>query len=338
MQEKLEQLKSTALELISQAKISTEIENLRIRFLGKKGELTAVLSSVGLLTPEQRPLIGKLSNEVKNAISEALTLRQQQLAQQELQNKLSSEKIDITLPGWRIPYGHEHIITTTINEIRDIFSELGYTVAVGPDIEDDFHNFEALNFPKDHPARDMHDTFYVDDGRLLRTHTSGAQIRLMENQKPPLKAIMPGRVFRCDSDATHSPVFHQVEGLVVDEGISMADLKGTLEYFLHKMFGKERHVRLRNSFFPFTEPSVEVDVECFVCKGKGCNLCKQTGWIEILGAGMVDPNVFKAVKLDPEKYTGFAFGMGVERIAILKYGINDIRLFYGSDMRFLKQF
>lgn len=338
MQEKLEQLKKTALELIEQVKTSVEIEDLRIRFLGKKGELTAVLSTVGLLSPEQRPLVGKLSNEVKSAIAEALTAKQQDIANKELQEKLSAEKIDITLPGWKIPYGHEHIITTTMNEIRDIFGELGYTVSVGPDIEDDFHNFEALNFPKDHPARDMHDTFYVDDGRLLRTHTSGVQIRLMENQQPPLKSIMPGRVFRCDSDTTHSPVFHQVEGLVVDEGISMADLKGTLEYFLQKMFGKERRVRLRNSFFPFTEPSVEVDVECFACKGKGCNLCKQTGWIEILGAGMVDPNVFKAVKIDPDKYTGFAFGMGVERIAILKYGINDIRLFYGSDMRFLKQF
>lgn len=338
MQEKLTLLKEQALKKIAETNTSQELENLRVNYLGKKGELTAVLSTVGNLTPEERPLIGKLSNEVKTAITEALTARKTIIEQIEISEKIKSESIDITLPGRRIKYGHEHILTTTMREMSAIFRDLGYSIAEGPDIEDEFHNFEALNIPKDHPSRDMHDTFYLSDGRLLRTHTSPVQIRLMENQKPPIKAIMPGRVFRCDADATHSPVFHQVEGLVVAENITFADLKGTIEYFLHRMFGKERKVRLRNSFFPFTEPSAEVDVECFVCAGKGCPLCKKTGWIEILGCGMVDPNVFEAVKIDPEKYTGFAFGMGVERIAMLKYGINDIRLFYNSDLRFLKQF
>ncbi len=338
MQEKLTILKQNAVTEIEASKNLQEIEDLRIRYLGKKGELTAVLAGVGALANDQRPIIGKLSNEVKEAINEALSRRKTILENIEIAEKIKSESIDITLPGRRVKYGGEHILTKTMRDMEQIFIEIGYDVAEGPDIEDEFHNFEALNIPPDHPARDMQDTFYISDGRVLRTHTSPVQIRLMENQKPPIKAIMPGRVFRCDADVTHSPVFHQVEGLLVGENITFADLKGTLEYFLHQMFGKERKVRFRNSFFPFTEPSAEVDVECFFCGGKGCNLCKNTGWIEILGAGMVDPNVFKAVNLNPEKYTGFAFGIGVERIAMLKYGINDIRLFYQSDLRFLRQF
>jgi phenylalanyl-tRNA synthetase alpha chain len=338
MQQQLQTLQAEALAAIQTIDSLKSLDDLRVKYLGKKGAITALLANVGTLSAEQRPLIGKVSNEVKQAITAALDARKQALEAQEIAVKLNTEKIDITLPGRKIDRGHQHILTTTMNDIKEIFVSMGYAVAEGPDVEDDFHNFEALNIPKDHPSRDMHDTFYVQDGRVLRTHTSPVQIRLMENQKPPIKAIMPGRVYRCDADVTHSPVFHQVEALVVAEGITFGDLKGTLETLLHRMFGAQRRVRLRNSFFPFTEPSVEVDVECFMCGGKGCGLCKQTGWIEILGAGMVDPNVFNAVNIDPTKYTGFALGMGVERIAMLKYGINDIRLFYASDLRFLKQF
>lgn len=338
MREKLQALESQAKTAIQKATTSKELEDLRIKFLGKKGELTAILAGLGSLSAEERPLIGKISNEIKTVITNLLDVRKVELANKELEAKMQAESIDITLPGRRKLFGHQHILTQTLQDIQKIFVELGYAVASGPDIEDDFHNFEALNFPKDHPAREMHDTFYVEGGKLLRTHTSGVQVRLMETQKPPIKAIMPGRVYRSDADTTHSPVFHQVEGLLVDKNVNMAHLKGTLEYFLQKMFGKERAVRLRNSYFPFTEPSVEVDVQCFFCGGKGCNMCKGTGWIEIMGAGMVDPNVFKACGIDAEVYTGFAFGMGVERIAILKHGINDIRLFFASDMRFLRQF
>lgn len=345
MQEQLQALATQAKDVILKANSVKEIEDLRIRFLGKKGELTAILSQVGKLPAEQKPLIGKVSNEVKTAISTLLDERKVIFETKELETKMQAESIDISLPGRRKLYGHQHILTQTMQDIQKIFTDLGFAVASGPDIEDDFHNFEALNFGPDHPAREMHDTFYVNSGKLLRTHTSGVQVRLMETQKPPIKSIMPGRVYRSDADVTHSPVFHQVEGLLVDKNVTMAHLKGTLEYFLQKMFGKERAVRLRNSFFPFTEPSVEVDVECFFCGGKarlsdgqGCNMCKGTGWIEIMGAGMVDPNVFKACGIDTDSYTGFAFGMGVERIAILKHGINDIRLFFASDMRFLKQF
>ncbi|GBR75460.1 phenylalanyl-tRNA synthetase subunit alpha [Candidatus Termititenax persephonae] len=338
MQVKLKELQVSALSAVAKIDSLKSLEDLRIKYLGKKGELTAILSGLGGLSKEERPLIGKISNEVKSAIAAALDARWAELENQEIQQKLASESIDITLPGRRIPAGRPHVLTTTLAEIVEVFRGLGYTVADGPEIEDDFHNFEALNIPPNHPARDMHDTFYLDDGRVLRTHTSPVQIRLMEQGVLPIKAIMPGRVYRCDADTTHSPVFHQVEGLVVGENITFGDLKGTLELFLKRMFGAERRVRFRNSFFPFTEPSAEVDVECFVCGGQGCALCKNTGWIEILGSGSVDPNVFQAVNIDPEKYTGFAFGLGVERIAMLKYGIKDIRLFYASDLRFLRQF
>lgn len=339
MQNKLKELKKIAVGEIGKTEDSLQLEALRVRFLGKKGELTSVLAGLGELTNEEKPIIGKLSNEVKSAIAVALAEKKEALANAELALKIASEKIDITLPGRKIEYGHEHLLTKTIDEIKAIFTELGYDVAEGPDIEDEFHNFEALNILADHPSREMHDTFYMQDNKtLLRTHTSPVQIRLMENTAPPIKHIMPGRVYRCDSDVTHSPVFYQVEGLLVDCDITFGNLKGTLEYFLHQMFGPERKVRFRNSYFPFTEPSAEVDVECFMCKGSGCSLCKQTGWIEIMGCGMVDPNVFDAVKYDHKKYSGFAFGMGVERIAMLKYGIKDIRLLYGGDLRFLKQF
>ncbi|MDR1997794.1 MAG: phenylalanine--tRNA ligase subunit alpha [Candidatus Margulisbacteria bacterium] len=338
MQNKLNELKAAALRDIHKIDSIKSLEDLKIKYLGKKGELTAILNGLGGLSKTERPLIGRVGNEVKAALTAALDSRLSELEDAELQKKLTAETIDITLPGRRIPAGRPHILTTTENEIRQIFGELGYTVAEGPDIEDDFHNFEALNIPKDHPARDMHDTFYVDDGRLLRTHTSPVQIRLMEKGVLPIKSIMPGRVYRCDADVTHSPVFHQVEGLAVGEDITFGDLKGTLELFLRRMFGAQRKVRFRNSYFPFTEPSAEVDVECFVCGGRGCPLCKSTGWIEILGCGSVDPNVFQAVRIDPEKYSGFAFGLGIERIAMLKYGVKDIRLFYASDLRFLRQF
>jgi phenylalanyl-tRNA synthetase alpha chain len=338
MQAKLQELQAGALSAAAKVDSIKSLEDLRIKYLGKKGELTAILNGLGGLAKAERPLIGKLSNEVKAAITAALDNRLAELENQEIQQKLAAETIDITLPGRRIPAGRPHILTETRAEIVEIFNALGYTVADGPELEDDFHNFEALNIPHDHPARDMHDTFYIDDGRVLRTHTSPVQIRLMEKGVLPLKAIMPGRVYRCDADVTHSPVFHQVEGLAVGENITFGDLKGTLELFLKRMFGAQRKVRFRNSFFPFTEPSAEVDVECFVCGGRGCALCKNTGWIEILGSGSVDPNVFRAVNIDPEKYTGFAFGIGIERIAMLKYGVKDIRLFYASDLRFLRQF
>ncbi|MDR2431954.1 MAG: phenylalanine--tRNA ligase subunit alpha [Candidatus Margulisbacteria bacterium] len=338
MQNKLKELQTTALASISQTDSIKSLEELRIKYLGKKGELTAALSGLGNLSSTERPLIGKIGNEVKSAITAALDKRLAALENAELQKKLSADVIDITLPGRRIPAGRTHILTTVENEVRRIFSELGYTIAEGPEIEDDFHNFEALNMPENHPARDMQDSFYLDDGRLLRTHTSPVQVRVLEKGVLPVKVIVPGRVYRCDADVTHSPVFHQVEGLVVGEDVTFGDLKGTLEFFIKKMFGAERRVRFRNSFFPFTEPSAEVDVECFVCGGEGCPLCKSTGWIEILGSGSVDPAVFEAVRIDPEKYTGFAFGLGIERIAMLKYGVKDIRLFYASDLRFLRQF
>jgi len=338
LKNELNALKDEALTAIQTSTDTKILEDLRIKYLGKKGSLTGILKGISSLSDTDKPIIGQLSNTIKKSISEAIEIKNHDLASQNINNRLVSEKIDITLPGIRSQKGTIHPIRSTLNEVEDIFMEIGYSIAEGPEIESDYYNFEALNIPENHPARDMHDTFYLTDGRLLRTHTSPVQIRLMENTKPPISAIMPGRVYRRDSDATHSPVFHQVEGLLVDTDITFADLKGTLEYFLHQYFGPERKVRFRPSYFPFTEPSAEVDVECFLCLGKGCRICKQTGWIEILGCGMVDPNVLKTVKIDPKKYTGFAFGLGVERIAMLKYGIDNIRLLYESDIRFLKQF
>ncbi len=338
MEDTLNTLKQEALVAISKTTTSQDVEDIRVSYLGKKGKLTEILKGLASLSAEERPRIGKVSNEVKEAITALLDERKAALMSLEEAKQISEEQLDITLPGKKIEQGRPHIIIQTMNEIISVFKGLGYSVAEGPEVEDDFHNFEALNMPAEHSAREMWDTFYLKDGLLLRTHTSPVQVHLMQAQRPPIKSIMPGKVYRRDNDVTHSPVFHQVEGLLVDRDITFADLKGTLEVFVRSIFGKDRKVRFRPSFFPFTEPSAEIDVQCFICNGSGCPLCKHTGWIEILGAGMVDPNVFQAVKYDPQEFSGFAFGMGVERIAMLRHGITDIRLFYEGDIRFSKQF
>jgi len=309
-----------------------------VRFLGRKADLVLLLRSIPELPPEQRPEVGRVGNLIRKVLESALDERKADLESQELASALDRDRIDVTLPGWPSQLGRLHLITQTQREIEDIFVGMGYEIAEGPEVETEYYNFEALNTPADHPARSLHDTFFVSEGVLLRTHTSPMQVRAMEKQRPPVHIIVPGKAYRRDSDATHTPMFHQVEGLVVDEGITLADLKGTLETFVRAMFGTDRKVRLRPHFFPFTEPSVEVDVSCIMCDGAGCRLCKKSGWLEILGSGMVDPNVFDFVGYDPEVYTGFAFGMGIERIAMLKHGVNDLRLFFENDLRFLRQF
>jgi phenylalanyl-tRNA synthetase alpha chain len=314
------------------------LEDVRVRFLGRKAELTVLLRSITELPAEERPGVGKFGNLVKRELEAALETRRVALEAEELVGALERDRIDVTLPGRPLPQGHLHLITSTRREIEDIFIGMGYEVVEGPEIETDYYNFEALNTPADHPARSLHDTFFLSDEVLLRTHTSPVQVRTMEKQAPPVFVIVPGKAYRRDSDATHTPMFHQVEGLVVDRGITLADLKGTLEAFAKAMFGADRRIRLRPHFFPFTEPSVEVDVSCMACNGAGCRLCKRSGWLEILGAGMVDPNVFGFVGYDPEEYSGFAFGMGIERIAMLKHGVTDLRLFYENDLRFVRQF
>jgi len=314
------------------------LEEARVRFLGRKAELTNLLRSIPQLPAEERPGVGKFGNLVKRELEQALEVRQAALEADELVHALESDSVDVTLPGLPLPAGHLHLITSTQREIEDIFVSMGYEVAEGPEIETDYYNFEALNHPADHPARSLHDTFFVTSDILLRTHTSPVQVRTMERQRPPVYVIAPGKAYRRDSDATHTPMFHQVEGLVVDRDITLADLKGTLEVFARAMFGADRRIRLRPHFFPFTEPSVEVDVSCMLCDGVGCRVCKRSGWLEILGAGMVDPNVFRFVGYDPEEFTGFAFGMGIERIAMLKHGVTDLRLFYENDLRFVRQF
>ena len=314
------------------------LEDVRVRFLGRKAELVLLLRSIPELPVEERPEVGRAGNLVRKALENAVEARHGELEAQELVHGLAAQQIDVTLPGWRSPLGHLHLVTRTQREIEDIFLAMGYEIADGPEIETDYYNFEALNTPADHPARSLHDTFFIGPEVVLRTHTSPVEVRVMEKQRPPVRIIAPGKTYRRDSDATHTPMFHQVEGLVVDEGITLADLKGTLETFAKTMFGDDRKVRLRPHFFPFTEPSVEVDVSCMACDGAGCRLCKKSGWLEILGAGMTDPNVFGFVDYDPEIYTGFAFGIGVERIAMLKYGVNDLRLFFENDLRFLRQF
>ncbi|MHB0979783.1 MAG: phenylalanine--tRNA ligase subunit alpha [Thermoleophilia bacterium] len=314
------------------------LEEARVRFLGRKAELTNLLRSIPQLPTEERPGVGKFGNLVKRALEETLEARQSVLEEVELVHALERDSVDVTLPGLPLPSGHLHLITSTQREIEDIFVSMGYEVAEGPEIETDYYNFEALNHPADHPARSLHDTFFVTSDILLRTHTSPVQVRTMERQRPPVYVIAPGKAYRRDSDATHTPMFHQVEGLVVDRDVTLADLKGTLEVFARAMFGADRRIRLRPHFFPFTEPSVEVDVSCMMCNGTGCRLCKRSGWLEILGAGMVDPNVFGFVGYDPEEFTGFAFGMGIERIAMLKHGVTDLRLFYENDLRFVRQF
>ena len=314
------------------------LETVRVRFLGRKADLVLLLRSIPELPPEQRPEVGKVGNLIRKALDSALDERRAELESQELAAGLDRDRIDVTLPGWPSPLGSLHLITQTQREIEDIFIGMGYEIAEGPEVETEYYNFEALNTPADHPARSLHDTFFVSEGVLLRTHTSPMQVRAMEQQRPPVHIIVPGKAYRRDSDATHTPMFHQVEGLVVDEGVTLADLKGTLEAFARAIFGADRKVRLRPHFFPFTEPSVEVDVSCIMCDGAGCRLCKKSGWLEILGSGMVDPNVFEFVGYDPEVYAGFAFGMGIERIAMLKHGVNDLRLFFENDLRFLRQF
>ncbi|MHA7878543.1 MAG: phenylalanine--tRNA ligase subunit alpha [Saccharospirillum sp.] len=334
----LNQLHSEALDAVRNAQTPQELEELRVRYLGKKGDITAQLKGLGALDPQDRPAAGARINEVKTAVSDAINARKARLAEESLAAQLASERIDVTQPGRRQSNGGLHPITQTLRRMDEFFTNIGYDVAEGPEIEDDYHNFEALNIPSHHPARAMHDTFYFDANTLLRTHTSPVQVRTMEHQQPPIRVICPGRVYRCDSDLTHTPMFHQMEGLYIDKEVSFADLKGTVEEFLRVFFEKELAVRFRPSYFPFTEPSAEVDIACVMCGGDGCRVCSHTGWLEVMGCGMVHPNVLEASKVDATKYLGFAFGMGVERLAMLRYGVNDLRLFFENDLRFLRQF
>lgn len=336
--ETLNRLHQEALAIIADANSSQQLEELRVKFLGKKGEITAQLKSLGKLLPEERPAAGAKINEVKDAVAKAISDRKEVIEQNALVSQLESEKIDVTAPGRRQRVGGLHPVTLTMRRMESFFTNIGYSIATGPEIEDDYHNFEALNIPSHHPARAMHDTFYFDAKTLLRTHTSPVQVRTMEASQPPIRIVCPGRVYRCDSDLTHSPMFHQMEGLLIDESVSFADLKGTIEAFLKVFFEKDLGVRFRPSYFPFTEPSAEVDIECVMCGGDGCRVCSHTGWLEILGCGMVHPNVLTASGIDPERYQGFAFGMGVERMAMLRYGVNDLRLFFDNDLKFLSQF
>ena len=335
----LEELQSKvqeALEKLAAASAAETVEEIRVQFLGRKGLITQTLRSLGSLSAEDRPRVGQEANRLKKLVETHLEEATDRIKQAAL--AAAAVSLDVTLPGRRLDQGRLHPITQITREICDIFVRMGFQIAEGPEIETDYYNFEALNIPKDHPARDMQDTFYISDNIVLRTHTSPIQVRTMEQQQPPVRIIAPGKTFRRDSDLTHTPMFHQVEGLLVDKGVSFADLKGVLTLFVQEMFGPEVGLRFRPSFFPFTEPSAEVDIRCVICRGSGCRVCGQTGWLEILGSGMVDPAVFGFVDYDPEVYTGFAFGMGIERIAMLKYGINDLRLFFENDLRFLKQF
>jgi phenylalanyl-tRNA synthetase alpha chain len=336
--EELEKIEKEALAFLSDAKAENEVSEIRVRVLGKKGTLTQVLKQLGTIPESDRKEIGKKANQIKEYLVKRIEETLLQIQERERREGLEKERIDVTIPGRQIPLGKKHPLTQTLEEIIDIFSHLGFEVVEGPEVELDYYNFEALNIPKGHPAREMQATFFISEDVVLRTHTSPMQVRTMEKKRPPVRMICPGAAYRVDSDPTHSPMFHQVEGLLVDKGITFADLKGVLTVFVHQMFGKERKLRFRPSFFPFTEPSAEVDIECFICGGKGCGVCSNTGWLEILGSGMVDPAVYKFVNYDPEEVTGFAFGMGIERIAMLKFGINDIRLFFTNDLRFLRQF
>ena len=338
MREELEKLHGEVLNSISQASTEKEISDIRVRYLGKKGTITQLLKSLGGLPESERREAGRAANRIKEGTEASIEEALLRIQERERREALEREKIDVTLPGRRIPIGKKHPITQILEEIIDIFSRLGFEVVEGPEVELDYYNFEALNIPKGHPAREMQATFFISDEVVLRTHTSPMQVRTMERKQPPVRMICPGAVYRCDSDPTHSPMFHQVEGLLVDKGVTFADLKGVLTVFVHQMFGEKTRLRFRPSFFPFTEPSAEIDIECFICGGGGCGVCSNTGWLEILGSGMVDPAVYKFVNYDPEEVTGFAFGMGIERIAMLKFGINDIRLFFTNDLRFLKQF
>jgi phenylalanyl-tRNA synthetase alpha chain len=334
----LESLSARALAGIEASPDLAALDAVRIAVLGKKGSLTALLKSLGTLEPEARRAAGQAINGARDAIAAALEARRELLEREALAKSLESGAVDVTLPGRGEAPGGLHPVVRTQLRLEEIFRRAGFDVAEGPEVEDDFHNFEALNIPADHPARAMHDTFYFPDGRLLRTHTSPVQIRAMQGQPMPLRIIAPGRVYRCDSDVTHTPMFHQLEGLVVDEGISFANLKAVLRRFVAQFFERPRDLRFRASYFPFTEPSAEVDIQCVFCDGSGCRVCKQTGWLEVLGCGMVHPNVFRASGVDPERWQGYAFGMGVERLAMLRYSVNDLRLFFENDLRFLQQF
>ncbi len=340
MKETLNRIKAEALSQITSAEIDdASLEALRVKYLGKKGELTAVLRGMGQLSPEERPVVGQIANEVRAEIESAIAEKKKELSVKALENKLIAEKLDVTVPGNVQKVGHRHPLTLVQRDLEDIFMGMGFSIAEGPEVEYDYYNFKALNIPENHPARDTQDTFYITENILLRSQTSPVQARTMEVQKPPIRIISPGRVYRSDAmDATHSPLFHQMEGLVVDEGITMGDLKGMLETFAKAEFGEDTRNRFRPHHFPFTEPSAEVDISCFACGGKGCRLCKGEGWIEILGAGMVHPNVLSMCGIDPEKYSGFAFGLGLERVTMLKYHIDDIRMFYENDVRFIEQF
>lgn len=339
MQEKLLNLQEVALSDIKDASNIEEVESLRVKYLGKKGEITAILKEMGKLSAEERPIIGKVANEVREALETNISSKKEELKSIEQQKKLLEEVIDVTMPSTPVSMGKRHPISQIIDEITEIFMGMGFSIAEGPEVESVDNNFDALNAPKDHPSRDMSDTFYISDNLLLRTQTSPVQVRTMRNEELPIKVISPGRCFRFDSpDATHSPMFHQTEGLVVGKDVTMAQLKGTLDTFVKKLFGEHTKTKFRPHNFPFTEPSAEVDVTCFKCQGEGCPMCKYEGWIEILGAGMVHPNVLRNCGIDPEVYSGFAFGMGVDRIAMLKYEIDDIRLLFENDMRFLDQF
>jgi phenylalanyl-tRNA synthetase alpha chain len=344
MNESLDNLRDEVVERIGRSASEAEVEQLRVEVLGRKGTLTGLLRGLKDVPAEERPRRGEELNQLRSFVEQRIDERLQALKAEKREQTLGRERVDITLPGSRRERGRVHPLTLAMDEIIDVFLGMGFEIARGPDIEDDYHNFEALNMPKDHPARDMQDTFFVAGNRVLRTHTSPVQIRVMEERKPPLQIIAPGSVYRHDDDATHSPMFHQVEGFMVDRDIAFSDLKGVLTHVLRQIFRADAGVRFRPSFFPFTEPSAEIDIQCVICGGKGsngaqsCRVCKGSGWLEILGAGMIDPRVFRFVGYDPEKFSGFAFGMGVERIAMLKFGIEDIRLFYQNDMRFLKQF
>ncbi|MGD8588653.1 MAG: phenylalanine--tRNA ligase subunit alpha [Chromatiales bacterium] len=334
----IEGLLEAAQRAVEAAASLAQLDEVRVRYLGKSGQLTEQLKKLGGLPKEQRPQAGQAINRAKQALQQAIEARKAVLERQALADRLGSERIDVTLPGRGLGLGGLHPVSRTLERIEALFAHAGFEVKEGPEIEDDYHNFEALNIPAHHPARAMHDTFYFDAHLLLRTHTSPVQIRTMEQGEPPLKIIAPGRVYRCDSDLTHTPMFHQVEGFLVDERVSFADLKGVLYDFLTRFFERDLKLRFRPSYFPFTEPSAEVDIECVMCGGEGCRVCSQTGWLEVLGCGMIHPEVFRYVGIDSEKYTGYAFGMGVERLTMLRYGVNDLRLFFENDLRFLRQF
>lgn len=335
MEKSIEQIENEALKELDAASDLERVKLLTTKYLGRKGEVTSFLRNISALPQEKRADAGKKANNVKKTLESAVSSAIEKL---ETAQSKKGDEIDVSLPGRPVPRGTLHPITQVTRQICEIFTRLGFDIAEGPEVETDYYNFEALNFPKDHPARDMQDTFFVSDTIVLRTHTSPLQVRVMEKQRPPVRVVAPGKVFRCDSDLTHTPMFHQVEGLMVDEGVSFGDLKGILTTFIHQMFDDEIRLRFRPSFFPFTEPSAEVDILCVMCRGKGCRVCSKTGWLEILGSGMVHPAVLENVKYDTSKYTGFAFGMGVERIAMLKYGIDDLRIFFNNDLRFLRQF